>query len=207
MPSELTSPNAKQAEAAIARLAAIVESSDDAIIGKDLQGIVSSWNVGAEKTFGYLAREMIGQPITRLIPPERQQEEAEILSKIKRGENVPHFQTVRVRKDGSPIRVSVTVSAIRDSTGNVVGASKVARDITEYLRAEEARLASEARYRMLFDYAPDGIVIVDSKGYYLNANPSICRMLRLYPRRNYPGLTPPTSLHRRKFRASERRLT
>jgi PAS domain S-box-containing protein len=167
----------KQIEAAAARLAAIVEHSDDAIIGKDLQGLVTSWNPGAEKTFGYSAREMTGQPITRLIPPECQQEEAEILSRIKHGKNVPHFETVRVRKDGSPVRVSVTVSPIRDSAGNVVGASKVARDITERLRVEEARLASEARYRTLFDYAPDGIVIADSQSVYLDANASMCQML------------------------------
>jgi PAS domain S-box-containing protein len=177
----------RQAEAAVARLAAFVESSDDAIIGKDLQGIVTSWNAGAEKTFGYAAHEMTGQPITRLVPLERQQEEAEILSRIKRGENVPHFETVRMRKDGSPVRVSISVSPIKDLAGNLVGASKVARDITERQRAEDARLASEARYRMLFDYAPDGIVIVDSKGYYLDANASICRMLG-YTRDEFIGL-------------------
>jgi len=167
----------KQVEEAAARLAAIVESSADAIIGKDLQGIVTSWNAGAEKTFGYAALEMTGQPISRLIPPDRKPEEDEILRRIKRGEHVPHFETVRIRKDGSLVRVSITVSAIRDSTGKVVGASKVARDITERLRAEEARRASEARYRTLFDYAPDGIVIADSQSVYLDANASMCRML------------------------------
>jgi PAS domain S-box-containing protein len=167
----------KQAEAAAARLAAIVESSDDAIVGKDLQGLVTSWNAGAEETFGYSAREMIGQPITRLVPVDREQEEVEILSRIKRGENVPHFETLRMRKDGSSVQVSITVSAIRDSAGNVVGASKVARDITERLRTEEARLASEARYRTLFEYAPDGIVIADAESFYIDANASVCRML------------------------------
>ena len=167
----------KQVESAAARLAAIVESSDDAIIGKDLQGVVTSWNAGAERLFGYQACEMVGQPIMRLIPLERQQEEEEILSHVKRGENVKHFDTVRVRKDGSTVAISVTVSPINDSNGKIVGASKVARDITERKRAEEAQRSSEARYRMLFDYAPDGIVIVDSKGYYLDANASICRML------------------------------
>jgi PAS domain S-box-containing protein len=167
----------KQVESTAARLAAIVESSDDAIIGKDLQGKVTSWNAGAERVFGYPACEMAGQPIMRLIPLERHQEEEEILSLIRRGESVKHFDTVRVRKDGSTVAISVTVSPIKDSNGKVIGASKVARDITERKLAEEARSASEARYRMLFDYAPDGIVIVDSKGYYLNANASICRML------------------------------
>jgi PAS domain S-box-containing protein len=127
----------KRAEEAAARLAAIVESSDDAIIGKDLRGMVTSWNDGATKLFGYPASEMIGQPITRLIPPERQMEETEIIGQIRRGENVRHFETVRMRKDGSAIDVSVTVSAIRNQTGNIVGASKVARDITEQKAAEE----------------------------------------------------------------------
>jgi PAS domain S-box-containing protein len=167
----------KQAELAAPRLAAIVDSSDDAIIGKDLQGVVTSWNAGAERLFGYQAAEMVGQPILRLIPPERQQEEEEILSRVRRGESVKHFDTVRVRKDASSVAISVTVSPIKDSTGMIIGASKVARDITERKRAEEAQRSSEARYRMLFDYAPDGIVIVDSKGYYLDANASICRML------------------------------
>jgi PAS domain S-box-containing protein len=127
----------KRAEEAAAQLAAIVTSSDDAIVGKDLRGVVTSWNDGAVKLFGYPASEMIGQSITRLIPPERQMEETEILGQIKRGENVRHFETMRVRKDGSAISVSVTVSAIRNQTGRVVGASKVARDITEQKAAEE----------------------------------------------------------------------
>ena len=302
----------KQVESAAARLAAIVEFSDDAIVGKDLQGIITSWNSGAQRTFGFTADEMVGQPITRLIPPARQQEETEILGHIQRGESVQHFDTERVRKDGSLVPISVTVSPIKDSTGRIIGASKVARDITERKRAEralreqearlllfaehspaaiamfdrdmkymvvsrrwmegyhlgdqsvigrshyevfpevpqrwieihrrclagavekcdeepfpradgttnwihwevrpwhqadgsiggivifsediserkqaeEARRASEARYRMLFDYAPDGIVIVDSKGYYLDANPSICRTLG-YTRDEFIGL-------------------
>jgi PAS domain S-box-containing protein len=127
----------KRAEEAAAQLAAIVTSSDDAIVGKDLRGVVTSWNDGAVKLFGYSASEMIGQSITRLIPPERQSEETEILSQIKRGENVRHFETVRVRKDGSAINISVTVSAIRNQAGKIVGASKVARDITEQKAAEE----------------------------------------------------------------------
>jgi PAS domain S-box-containing protein len=117
----------KRADLAAARLAAIVESSDDAIIGKDLQGVVTSWNVGAEKLFGYQACEMVGQPMMRLIPPEREQEEEEILGRVRRGENVKHFDTVRVRKDGSLVAISVTVSPIKDSTGRTIGASKVAR--------------------------------------------------------------------------------
>jgi PAS domain S-box-containing protein len=121
---------------AAAHFAALVGSSDDAIVGKDLAGIVTSWNSGAEKIFGYPAAEMIGQSITKLIPADRQQEEEAILGRIRRGESVRHFETVRVRKDGSAVDVSVTVSAIRDPDGRIVGASKVARDITERKRAE-----------------------------------------------------------------------
>jgi PAS domain S-box-containing protein len=175
--TELKGVLEKVAEEAVARLAAIVESSDDAIIGKDLHGIVTSWNAGAERMFGYAASEMIGGSITRLIPAARQEVEGNILGQIKRGESVRHFETVRVRKDGKTLDVSVAVSAIRDGSGKIVGASKVVRDITERKRSEEARRISEARYRALFDYAPDGIVVADSESFYLDANASACRML------------------------------
>ena len=126
------------AEITSRRLAAIVASSDDAIIGKDLNSIITSWNFGAERIFGYTADEMIGTSIMRLIPPDRQEEETEILSRIRRGERFDHFETIRLAKDGRQLNVSITVSPIKDSTGQVVGASKVARDITERKRAEEA---------------------------------------------------------------------
>jgi PAS domain S-box-containing protein len=118
----------KQSEIASNRLAAIVESSEDAIIGKDLNGIVSSWNRGAEKLFGYAAGEMIGTPITRLIPADRQHEENEILDRIRRGQSVEHFETLRQKKDGRLVAVSVTASPIKDSAGKVIGVSKVAHD-------------------------------------------------------------------------------
>jgi PAS domain S-box-containing protein len=141
----------KEAEMASHRLAAIVESSDDAIIGKDLRGIVTSWNAGAEREFGYAASEMIGQSIARLIPPERQQEEVKILGQIGQGKSVRHFETVRLRKDGSTFDVSVTVSAIKDSAGKIVGASKVVRDITIRKKAEETihRLNAELEQRVI----------------------------------------------------------
>ena len=120
------------------RLAAIVASSDDAIIGKNLNSIVTSWNVGAERIFGYTADEMIGTSILRLIPPNRHAEELEILARIRRGERVDHFETIRLAKDGRQINLSITVSPIKDSAGHVVGASKVARDITERKNAESA---------------------------------------------------------------------
>jgi PAS domain S-box-containing protein len=137
----------KLADLARLRLAAIVESSDDAIISKDLQGIITSWNSGAEKLFGYSVAEMIGQPISRLIPTQRQIEKSSILAEIKRGAEIKHFETVRLRKDGSCIDVSVTISPIKDLSGTVIGASKVARDITERkiveLKLLEAMAAAE----------------------------------------------------------------
>src|SRR5438045_98720 len=111
-----------------ARLAAIVESSDDAIVSKDLRGIVTSWNPAAERLYGYSAAEMIGQPIRKVIPPELQDEEDQILGKIQAGERIDHFETVRVAKDGRRIEVAITVSPMRDASGTIVGASKVARD-------------------------------------------------------------------------------
>ena len=128
------------------RLAAIVASSDDAIIGKDLNSIITSWNFGAERIFGYTADEMIGTSIMRLIPSDRQAEELEILARIRRGERFDHFETIRLAKDGRQLSVSITVSPIKDSAGHVVGASKVARDITERKKAEAAlkKAAEEA---------------------------------------------------------------
>ena len=125
-------------EIASRRLAAIVASSDDAIIGKDLNSIITSWNFGAERIFGYTAEEMIGTSIMRLIPRDRQAEEQEILARIRRGERFDHFETIRLDKDGRQLSVSITVSPIKDSAGHVVGASKVARDITERKKAEAA---------------------------------------------------------------------
>ena len=108
-----------------------MDSSDDAIISKSLDGVISSWNKGAERMFGYTADEAIGQHITLIIPPDRQQEEVMILERLKRGERVDHFETVRVRKDGTPLDISLTISPVRDGEGRVIGASKVARDITQ----------------------------------------------------------------------------
>ena len=110
-------------------LAAIVDSSDDAIISKTLDGTISAWNRGAEKVFGYSAAEIVNKPMLVLLPPERLDEESDILARIKRGERVDHFETVRVRKDGTHIDVSVTISPIRDRRGVIVGASKIAREL------------------------------------------------------------------------------
>jgi len=129
----------KRAEEVTARMAAIVESSDDAIISKDLNGIITSWNKGAEKIFGYTAAEVIGKPATILIPLDRMDEEPGILERIRKGELIDHYETVRRRKDGSEIDISLTVSPVRNKTGIVIGASKIARDITERKRAEVER--------------------------------------------------------------------
>jgi PAS domain S-box-containing protein len=122
-----------------ARLASIVATSDDAIVSKNLDGIVQSWNAAAEHIFGYTAEEMIGRPILTILPLERADEETDILAKIRAGDRVDHFETVRVRKDGRRIDVSVTISPLRDSTGKIIGASKIARDITEHKRLVKER--------------------------------------------------------------------
>jgi PAS domain S-box-containing protein len=128
----------KQAQKAEQRLAAIIESSDDAIISKDLNGIITSWNYGAEQIFGYRDKEMIGKPVTVLIPTERHDEEPVILDRIRRGERIEHYETMRRRKDGSLIDISLTVSPIKDAEGKVIGASKIARDITRRKQMEAA---------------------------------------------------------------------
>jgi PAS domain S-box-containing protein len=140
----------RQAEIDAARLAAIVASSDDAIVSKTLDGVVTSWNGGATRIFGYEPEEMIGQPIIRIIPPELLAEEEDILARIRRGERVDHFDTVRVRKDGRRISVSLTISPILAPGGAVIGASKVARDITERRQSEElqALLVRELNHRV-----------------------------------------------------------
>jgi PAS domain S-box-containing protein len=128
----------KRAEQTTRLLAAIVESSHDAIVSKSLNGVITSWNKGAERLFGYAAEEAVGQNITLIIPPERRHEERTIVEQLTRGERIDHFETVRKRKDGSLIDVSLTISPMKDASGRVVGASKLARDITERKRAEEA---------------------------------------------------------------------
>src|SRR5258706_6533631 len=139
----------KRSEEAALRLAAIIESSDDAIVGKDLDGIVTSWNGGAERIFGYLAEEIIGKPITILIPHDRQKEEEAIIERIRRGQRVEHYETIRQRKHGGLIDISLSISPVRNAQGKVIGASKIARDITEHKRsqAQIVNLAREAEHR------------------------------------------------------------
>jgi PAS domain S-box-containing protein len=139
----------QESEQRLRSLAAIVESSDDAIVSKNLDGVIASWNKGAERVFGYSADEAIGQPITIVIPEERLHEEHEILTRIRRGERIDHFETVRRRKDGSLIDISLTVSPVKNEEGKIVGASKIARDITEQKQTQEqiATLARETEHR------------------------------------------------------------
>lgn len=131
-------------------LSAIVENSDDAIISKDLNGVINSWNKGAERIFGYTPDEIIGRSVLTLIPPEHQHEEPGIIGRIRRGERMEHYETVRRRKDGSQFYVSLTVSPVKDANGNIIGASKIARDISERRRADEQRtlLINELNHRV-----------------------------------------------------------
>jgi PAS domain S-box-containing protein len=147
-----------------AYLAAIVASSDDAIIGKDLNGIVRSFNGAAERLFGYQVNEIIGRSITILIPADRQAEEAEILSRLRRGERIEHFETVRVTKSGRRLDISLSVSPIRDGSGTIVGAAKIARDITEQKRTAAALAAQREWYRVTLASIGDAVIASDHEG-------------------------------------------
>jgi two-component system CheB/CheR fusion protein len=140
----------KRAEDYAQRLTAIVEFSDDAIVSKDLNGVIVSWNKGAERLFGYAADEVIGKPITILIPPDRLDEEPGILERIARGDHIDHYETIRRRKDGSLVEISLTVSPIKDASGRIVGASKIARDVSERRQAQKQQevLVGEMKHRV-----------------------------------------------------------
>jgi PAS domain S-box-containing protein len=144
------------------RLAAIVTSSEDAIISKTLDGVIVTWNEGATRIFGYAAAEVIGRPITILIPQDRLDEEPAILQRLRRGERVDHYETVRVRKDGTLLNISLTISPIRNAAGEIIGASKIARDITQQKRIEEALRVSNERFRLMANTAPVLIWIADN---------------------------------------------
>ena len=151
----------RDAEELRSRLAAIVASSDDAIISKNLEGIIVTWNEGAVRIFGYAPEEVIGKSITILIPPERADEEPAILAQLRKGQRVDHYNTVRVRKDGTLVDISLTISPVRNAAGDIVGASKIARDISRQKRAEEALQVSNERFRLMADSAPVLIWIAD----------------------------------------------
>ena len=160
-----------RAQQAAAHLAAIVTGSDDAIVTKDLGGVIQSWNAGAERLFGYAAAEAIGQPATLLIPADRTDEESSILERIRRGE-VDHFETVRQRKDGSRLDVSLTISPLRDAQARVTGAATIARDITERRRTELALRDSERHFREMVDALPAAIYTTDAEGRLTHFNPA-----------------------------------
>jgi PAS domain S-box-containing protein len=141
----------QQADKAIGLLASIVDSSDDAIVSKTLDGVITSWNAGAERLFGYTAKEAIGQPISMIIPLDRRHEETGILARLRQGERIDHFDTIRLRKDGTKLEISLSISPVRDTAGKVIGASKIARDITGRKRIERELYESEQRFRTLAD--------------------------------------------------------
>jgi PAS domain S-box-containing protein len=165
----------KRAEAALQHLAAIVESSNDAIVSKDLDGTILTWNPAAEQLFGYRAQEIIGQNVALLIPQDRRVAEAALLEEVSKGEHVKHYETLRLNKDGTPFAVSLTISPVRNASGNVVGASKIVRDITERTAAQEALRASEEQFRAMFDMASIGIGQADPRtGQWSRVNPKLC---------------------------------
>jgi two-component system CheB/CheR fusion protein len=171
----------KRMEEAHAQLAAIVESSDDAIIAKNMNGIILSWNAGAERLFGYRADEIIGKPINLLVPPELQEEEEQILRRLSSGERIEHFETVRLARDGRRVAVSVTASPIMDSQGRIIGASKIARDITLRKLAEEALRRAKEEWERTFASVPDLITILDNEHRVLRVNEAMARRLGVKP--------------------------
>lgn len=158
-------------------LSSIVASSDDAILSKDLEGVITSWNRGAERMFGYTAEEMIGSSILRLIPRDRHAEESVILSKLRRGERLDHYETIRQKKDGRLFDVSITVSPLTDENGNVIGASKIARDISEQKRAQRALHESEQRWRVTLESIGDAVVATDASAVVTFVNAVAARIL------------------------------
>jgi len=160
-----------------ALLAAIVSSSDDAIISKDFKGTITSWNQGAERLFGYTADEIVGQSVRVLIPPDRQYEEADILARLSRGERVEHYETVRRKKNGQLFDISLTVSPIRDAEGRLLGASKIARDITEQKRAQRALHESQEYWRVTLESIGDAVVATDRNSLVTFANSVALRLL------------------------------
>ncbi|MDQ2692434.1 MAG: PAS domain S-box protein, partial [Chloroflexota bacterium] len=162
----------KRGELHLRELAAIVDNSTDVIFRKDLQGIIRSWNKGAEQVYGYEASEVIGQPVSMLMPPKSVDQMTEIMERVRKGEKVERFETERIRKDGTRIIVSLTVSPISDNQGQVIAASTIAHDITEKRRAEEAVQHVQDRFRALTENAPDGVALVDLNGFMQFVSPA-----------------------------------
>ncbi|NGZ60978.1 MAG: hypothetical protein CV081_10820 [Nitrospira sp. LK265] len=166
-----------RAEEEQAKLAAIVENTSDAIIGQDLLGTITSWNSAAETLLGYTATEVIGRPVTLLFPPDRLEDEFTIRGRLRKGESIRLYETVRRRKNGCDISVSLTISPIRDKQGRIIGASKILRDITDRKQVETKLRESEARFRNVFEHAGMGIAIVNLDGNFVQCNPAYRAML------------------------------
>jgi PAS domain S-box-containing protein len=162
----------EQAEQASAVLAAIVGSSFDAIVGKTLDGTVTSWNEAATHLFGYSNEEMIGRSVRRLIPPEKQDEEDFILARIAAGEVIKHYETIRLHKDGRPLNVSIAVSPIRDVAGTIIGASKIARDVSAQKQAEEHLRRAAAFNETALKCLGEGVYTIDDQGLVTSMNPA-----------------------------------
>jgi PAS domain S-box-containing protein len=177
----------KRAGETVSRMAAIVESSDDAIIGKSLDGIITSWNPAAERIYGYSAPEVIGKSVSLLVPPDHPDELVHILEQIRRGGRVDHAETERMRKDGQRIHVSLTVSPIKNATGEITGASTIARDITDRKRAEAALRESEERHRDLVEHSEDLICTFDFEGRFVSVNPAMVRLLGYWHEKDLLG--------------------
>ena len=163
------------------RLGAIAESSDDAIVGKDPSGIVTSWNKAAEAMFGYAADEIVGQSITLIIPPNRIDEEASILGRVRRGEKIVHFETERQCKDGRTIPVSLTVSPIFDDQSRIIGVSKIARGLSEPQRVHRELERREALLRSILDTVPDALVVIDKQGLIQSFSVAAARLFVFSP--------------------------
>jgi PAS domain S-box-containing protein len=161
----------------ISRLAAIVECSEDAIIGKDLQGTITSWNKGAEKIYGYTEAEVVGKSVSRLFPPKRQEEMLQFLQRVKRGEPIEHYESVRRRKDGREIQVSLAISPIKDWEGQIIGVSTIARDVTEQKRAEGAIARESAKLSAMISGMEEGVVFANTDNVIVEVNGYLCRFL------------------------------
>ncbi len=193
----------RQGEITQARLAALVDSSDDAIISKTLDGVITSWNAGAERIFGWTAAEAVGRHITLIIPDDRRAEEDEVLARIRRGERVDHFETIRVSRNGHRLNISLTVSPIRDGTGQILGASKIARDVTErrlmeeererlLAREQQARTQAEALNRPRTSSSPPCLTSSARRSMPFSAGHACCRA-SISTTRPGPARWPPSS--------------
>jgi two-component system cell cycle sensor histidine kinase/response regulator CckA len=186
----------RRKEEDLLRLAAIVECSEDSIIAADLDGRITDWNAGAEKIFGYSRAQAVGMPVTIMAPPERRHEPLETLVKIRKGAGVIHLETVRMRQDGRPVHVSLTISPIRDQAGRLTGSAAIARDITNRIEMEAALRRSEANFRSVIENSPYGALRTLADGRILLANPAVVRMLGYSSEAELLGLNMGTDVYR-----------